>query len=351
MLKDSSNYRYYSEEEFAADEYFQQWVLLPDEESNQFWESFARQHSDKRIVVQNAIKLVKHLAQTGFHLPFLTATEKESLKHSILTRIETIPSPEPFHRFRRRRTSWWLLVAASLILIFSLRFLLLPVKPVAFASEVTEMRQVKKILLPDSSLVILNGNSSLRYNHDFLNASKREVFLEGNAYFKVKPSSTLSPFIVHTNQLKIYVTGTEFNVNARDNHNNVVLTRGKINVTLEKEKRRTVYLESGYSLDVDTINNEFITRKASTEFYTAAWNLGEWHFEDTPLSTVARLIGEYYGTEMVFTSPEQEHLRITAIVSVDDFSTLIHVIEKTLNIHIQTKNQQLIIINPQSKQL
>lgn len=351
MLKDSSNYRYYSEEELAADEYFQQWVLLPDEESDQFWETFLYHHPDKRIVIQNAIKLVKHLVQTGFHLPFLSSAEKQSLKQSILARIEETPSLEPFHDFRRRKTSWWLLVAASLVSIFSLWFMFSPVKPVALASEVTELRQVKKILLPDSSLIILNGNSSLRYNNDFLNASKREVFLEGNAYFKVKRSPTLSPFIVHTNRLKIYVTGTEFNVNARDNHNNVVLTRGKINVTLEKEKRRTVYLESGYSLDVDTVNNEFITSKASTEFYTAAWNLGEWHFEDTPLSTVARLIGEYYGTEMVFTSPEQQHLMITAIVSVDDFSTLIHVIEKTLNIHIQTKNQQLIIINPQSKQL
>lgn len=351
MIKDCSHYRYYSEEELAADEYFQQWVLLPDEESDRFWETFLHHHPDKHIVIQNAVKLVKHLAQTGFHLPFLTSAEKQSLKHSILARIDEVPTLEPFYDFRRKKTSWWLLVAGSLVAVFSLWFMFSPAKPVDFATEVTGMRQIKKILLPDSSLIILNGNSSLRYNNDFLNASKREVFLDGNAYFKVKRSSTHPPFIVHTNQLKIYVTGTEFNVSARDNHNNVVLTRGKINVTLEKEKRRTVYLESGYSLDVDSLTNEFRTSKTSTEYYTAAWSLGEWHFENTPLSTVAKLIREYYGTEMIFTSPEQQQLMITAIVSVNDFPTLIHVIEKTLNIHIQTKNQQLIIINPQSKQL
>ncbi|HRQ51419.1 MAG TPA: DUF4974 domain-containing protein, partial [Agriterribacter sp.] len=85
--------------------------------------------------------------------------------------------------------------------------------------------------------------------------------------------------------------------------------------------------------------------------YTAAWNRGEWHFEETTLSVVAGLIREYYGMEMVFTSPAQRNLMITAVVSVSDFNTLIQVIEKTLNISIETQNQQLIIINPQSKQL
>ena len=48
--------------------------------------------------------------------------------------------------------------------------------------------------------------------------------------------------------------------------------------------------------------------------------------------------------ETVFTNSAQQKLMITAIVSVNDFSTLINVIAKTLNIKIkEEENNQLII--------
>ena len=350
MKRDSAYYSNFTEEEFAADEYFQQWVLLPDEQTEQYWISFAQNNPNQQIAVNNASKLVRHLAETGFHLPFLLPAEKQNLKDNIFEQISKPPVISPVKHFPGSSGKWWLLAAAALVMIFAFRFLS-PGTPAALASESTQIRQVKKILLPDSSVVILNGNSSLHYNSNFATAAVREVFLEGNAYFHVKQTASLTPFIVHANQLKIYVTGTEFNVNARTNATDVVLTSGKVNVTLEKDTRKTVYMQAGYSLNVDTISNELITAKTNTELYTAAWNQGEWHFEETTLAVVARLIKEYYGMEMIFTSPTQQNLMITAVVSVSDFATLIQVIEKTLNISIQTQNQQLIIINPQSKQL
>lgn len=350
MKEDSAYYSNFTEEEFAADEYFQQWVLLPDEETEQYWISFTQNNPKQQIAINNANKLVRHLTETGFHLPFLSAAEKQNLKDNIFEQISKPHVISPVKHFPGSSRKWWLLAAAALVMIFAFRFLS-PNTPAILASETTQIRQVKKILLPDSSVVILNGNSSLHYNSNFATASVREVFLEGNAYFHVKQTASLTPFIVHANQLKIYVTGTEFNVNARTNATNVMLTSGKVNVTLEKDTRKTVYMQAGYSLNVDTISNELITAKTNTELYTAAWNQGEWHFEETTLAVVARLIKEYYGMEMIFTSPTQQNLMITAVVSVSDFATLIQVIEKTLNISIQTQNQQLIIINPQSKQL
>ena len=36
-------------------------------------------------------------------------------------------------------------------------------------------------------------------------------------------------------------------------------------------------MEAGYTLNVDTLNNELITVKTNTALYTSAWNEGEWH--------------------------------------------------------------------------
>ena len=355
MKQEGAYYRDFTEEEFAADEYFQQWVLLPDDETELYWKSYAQNHPEQQIALNNAFKIVQHLAETGFHIPFLSQNEKQLLRDSIFQQI-SLPRKTIATALPRKKVRWRALAATAIVTLVAISIFFPFHTPeqtaaVAMASYKTGLRQVKEIMLPDSSVVVLNGNSSLRYDSDFATASVREIFLQGNAYFRVKRTAALTPFIVHANQLKIYVTGTEFNVNARTKATDVVLTSGRVNVTLEKDKRKTVYMQAGYTLNVDTLSNELITARADTGLYTAAWKMGEWHFEETTLATVARLIKEYYGMEMVFTNEAQRRLMITAVVSVNDFSTLIQVIEKTIHISIKPQNQQLIIINPQSKQL
>ncbi|HEX5025185.1 MAG TPA: FecR domain-containing protein [Agriterribacter sp.] len=357
MKRDWAYYKDFTEEEFAADEYFQQWVLLPDAQSDLFWKSLVQNNPEQRIAISNASKMVQHLVQTGFHIPFLSAKEKQAMKSQIFKQIELPSNNEvaPLKKIQNKKWKGRGLAAAAITALFMMRFFFPGVTKTqgtpAMTSEQTEIKQIKEIMLPDSSLVILNGNSSIRYNSDFATSSKREVVLQGNAYFHVKQTPSLTPFIVHANQLNIQVTGTEFNVNARTKATDVVLTKGKVNVSLQKDQTHAVFMEAGYKLNVDTLNNELITTKTNTDLYTAAWKQREWHFEETRLATVAQLLKEYYGMDVVFTEDSQRDLMITAVVSVNDFQTLINVIERTLNIDIQITNQQLIIINPQSKQL
>ncbi|MGN6439710.1 MAG: hypothetical protein ACTHMM_24500, partial [Agriterribacter sp.] len=84
----------FTEEEFAADEYFQQWVLIPDDENEAFWKSFIEQYPAQRIPINNARKLVVHLADTGFHVPNLSAEEKQSLREGIFEKLDIPPAPE-----------------------------------------------------------------------------------------------------------------------------------------------------------------------------------------------------------------------------------------------------------------
>lgn len=357
MKRDWSYYKDFTEEEFAADEYFQQGVLLPDAETDLFWSDFIKKNPEQRVAVCNASKLVQHLVQTGFHIPFLSADEKQAMKNQIFEQIDRSSDDEStsLKKIQHKKWNGWGLAAAAIAPLFMVRFFYPGVTKTqhtpGMESVQTAVKQIKEILLPDGSVVILNGNSCIRYNSDFDSSSKREVVLTGNAYFHVKQTPSLTPFIVHANQLNIQVTGTEFNVNARTKATDVVLTNGKVNVSLEKDQTKAVFMEAGYKLNVDTLNNKLITTKTNTDLYTAAWKQREWHFEETRLATVAQLIKEYYGMDVVFTGDAQRDLMITAVVSVNDFQTLINVIEKTLNIDIQITNQQLIIINPQSKQL
>jgi transmembrane sensor len=122
-----------------------------------------------------------------------------------------------------------------------------------------------------------------------------------------------------------------------------VLTSGNVNVTLKDNNKNTAYMKAGERLKLDTIKQEFVSAIANTELYTTAWKNKEWHFQETTLDSIAELIKEYYGMEMVFSGNKQKKMMITAIVSVNDFSTLINVIAKTLNIRIKEQSNQLLI--------
>ena len=64
----------------------------------------------------------------------------------------------------------------------------------------------QSIVLPDGSKVTLDAGSSLKYPFVFAE-DKREVFLNGEAFFEVA-SDPDKPFIVSANQASIKVLGT-----------------------------------------------------------------------------------------------------------------------------------------------
>lgn len=90
---------------------------------------------------------------------------------------------------------------------------IIPKQPTEYTTLITQASQIKKITLPDSSIVWLNAASKIHLNTNF-EGSTREVFLdEGEAYFEVTKNPN-KPFIVHSADIRIKVLGTSFNVRA-----------------------------------------------------------------------------------------------------------------------------------------
>jgi transmembrane sensor len=83
-------------------------------------------------------------------------------------------------------------------------------EPVLAVFSTTE--SVQRVTLPDSSVVWLNTFSELTFDSSFV---RRTVLLKGEAYFQVRADS-IPPFTVESRGAHVIVTGTAFNVNARD---------------------------------------------------------------------------------------------------------------------------------------
>ncbi len=108
--------------------------------------------------------------------------------------------------------------------------------PLACNKVITHKGQKSQIMLSDGTKIILNSNSTLTYPTVF-DEKKREVILEGEAYFEVQKQDNNVPFIVKTSEIDIEVTGTSFNVMAYANEDVIETTLVEGSVTLFREDK------------------------------------------------------------------------------------------------------------------
>lgn len=176
--------------------------------------------------------------------------------------------------------------------------------------QIAEIRtgygEIKNILLPDSSVVVLNANSSMRIPQQWTESEGRQVWLEGEAYFQVqkKSSTTAQKFVVHTRQVDVEVLGTKFDVNTRRQRAIVSLEEGKVRlsmngvVTSVLEKKAGLVMRPGQVAEVD---DDLQAKVNEDKDVTArsGWVRHEFHFDRTSLGEIARLIQDTYGYNMV----------------------------------------------------
>lgn len=152
-----------------------------------------------------------------------------------------------------------------------------------------------KLILSDSTTVWLNANSKLVYPAEFA-SNERQVFLEGEAYFKVSKNG--KPFIVKTDYSQTTVLGTEFNVRSNDADDvHVTLIKGAVKVG-DKTNSHQVILKPGE--DATIHNDGHIEQKEiDTDLYTF-WKDGYFYFDQEPLKQIMQTIGKWYNVSVVF---------------------------------------------------
>lgn len=153
-----------------------------------------------------------------------------------------------------------------------------------------------KIILKDGTEVWLNSLSSLRFPYSF-RGSNREVYLSGEAYFKVAKNEQ-QPFIVHAGETTVEVLGTSFNINAYEPAN--VTTSLVDGAVVSSRKDVKVKLSPGYQSVYE--DGKFITTSFDT-YNTLSWMDGTSHFRDEKLSSIAVIISRWFEVPVIFDNP------------------------------------------------
>lgn len=159
-----------------------------------------------------------------------------------------------------------------------------------------------KLILPDGTTVYLNSGSVLKYDPAFIQEKNREVYLVGEGYFEVKKNPD-KPFIVHTNELKVKVLGTVFNVRSypEDSSIEVSLLEGKVNVFSKSETQGNVILTPDEQLTYDKKSGKMYHCHADVQ-QASQWTTGRLSFVNASVPTIMKDIERKYDVRIVIQS-------------------------------------------------
>lgn len=155
-----------------------------------------------------------------------------------------------------------------------------------------------QIRLPDSSLVVLNSGSILRYPTHF-GKKERTVYLEGEGYFEVTKAQE-HPFRVQSGQTRVQVTGTTFTVRAYpdDAETEVYLIEGGVQVwggtktvTLGPDEKAVFNRKHGT-----------LSRLVCESYKSALWTTGKLCFVNTPFPEMLKSIERKYNVKIQIAS-------------------------------------------------
>jgi ferric-dicitrate binding protein FerR (iron transport regulator) len=158
------------------------------------------------------------------------------------------------------------------------------------------------LTLPDGTKVWLNAGSKLNYPVSF-SERYRVVNLEGEAYFEVKEDKKW-PFVVHSGNMNVVVTGTTFNCNAYPENEQIqtVLVEGQVTV-LNGSATVSKVLQPNEMASFNNISQEVSKTKIDPEKYIA-WKSGKLMFRDDKMNLVVEKLERWYNVEFEIKDPE-----------------------------------------------
>lgn len=266
---------------------------IASEEEQQKVEGWMQESVENRRIVKQMEML--YLAADTVHVMNKVNTEKALVKVK-------------GKRMGRREVAWWEwvqrvaavlflpLLAASLLQYYRGKS-----EPVRMLEVRTNPGMITSVVLPDSTVVHLNSESSLRYPTSFAKSGQRNVELKGEAFFEVTKDAEKHFVVSIPHHSQIEVLGTSFNVEAYEDERNIstTLIEGKVNFSfLSGNIKKQLALNPGHKIVYDSKNNEARLYKTSGETETS-WKDGKIIFNDTPLEDALHILEKRYNVAFI----------------------------------------------------
>jgi ferric-dicitrate binding protein FerR (iron transport regulator) len=201
------------------------------------------------------------------------------------------------------------------------------------------------VKLSDGTGVWLNSETRLKYPVSFTEGETREVELVyGEAYFEVSPSTEHqgSHFFVITKGQQVEVLGTEFNIKAYKDENQISTTLVEGKVTL-KNGIQTKQLKPGYQLRLNKETQQMDISKVDVSD-EISWKNGLFSFKDKSLYEITKVLSRWYDVNVEFENKELRQITFNGVFrKAQKIENILNILKNTNEIDYSI-NQNTIIM-------
>lgn len=282
--------------------------------------------------------------------------DKARIKEEVMRRVgKPTPSDEKFRTAQRRsihrsRTGWFFRIAAVFIIAgFATLFGIFWFgdfqengnEPTVMKEVITERGERAQFLLVDGTRVRLNADSKITYPEDF-EQDTRAVHLSGEAFFEV--TSDDRPFYVHTDETVVQVLGTEFNVKAyqEEEEIRVVVAGGKVAVRRQDAPEDEALLEKGEMASLRQNGNGVlsVTRNVDLKRHLG-WLEYRLEFDSTSLAQVSVILERWYGIDITFADPGLTELRYSAVFEDESIDEILQAMKLSVGLEYEMQGREV----------
>lgn len=251
------------------------------------------------------------------------------------------PDERPVRALPVRRTTHWFRYAAVLLVL-----VLAGIGAFYFTSSQRQQvvtdelnliansdHTIRRIRLPDGSLIWLYPNSSVEFPGAFSNGV-RNVSLTGEAFFVVARDEE-HPFSIRTSDVVTTVLGTSFNIKAYEHESSieVEVMSGKVRVGLTDQTGQEVLLTSNQKATYrkGEAKVEMESQSSETTNELAIWKPVNLSFENVPVGTVLQALNERFKVRIHLTHGAIANCMIRADFNDQNLPDILEMLSKSIN--------------------
>lgn len=195
------------------------------------------------------------------------------------------------------------------------------------------------LMLADGTKIVANSRTIVRYPKHF-KGDYREVYVKGEAYFDVAHDAE-HPFLVHSDNFRVKVLGTKFNVNNYDaSDSKVVLVQGAVELKTTNNDRVRMKPSELVNLQEGSFAEK---RVVNTEEYTC-WMQGMINLDGESVESVSQRLSHYYGVTILFDDEMSADRFYGKLVLSDHVSETLKAIETMTQTRIEIHGDTIYLV-------
>jgi transmembrane sensor len=207
-----------------------------------------------------------------------------------------------------------------------------------FKSLATNKREIKKVELPDHSVVWLNNNSELSFDPKLNQSKVRSVTLRGEAYFEVQ-ANPQKPFRIETPHGLIEVLGTSFNVRAlkTEPQTEVQVMSGRVALMGKGKNDQRIEIPANFIGYVPSTEKQASKSSSDKKVFasTKVWRTRKIELLGRTLGEAQEILRRYSDFHLEFSDPQIANCIFTWTFDLDRPESSLKLLAKTGYFHLE----------------